>query len=479
MEWIAQPGPQTFALSVPDDINEIFYGGARGGGKTDTGIVWMGEKVDEPLFRGLVIRKNANDLQDWVDRASRMYSGQGVHIAYRPWELSFPSGAKIITGHLKDEQSYTKYQGQEYQRQLLEEITQIRDEKRYLQLKASNRSTVPGLKAQTFLTGNPGGIGHSWVKNRFIDIAPHYSVYKDPHGLRRIYIPATIEDNPMLSQNDPDYVRQMDALKDTDPDLWKAWRMGDWSIIAGQAFREWNPNMHVNDTFEFKLSECKKFIGFDWGYSAPGCALWCAITPENKYGIVRIYVYRELYLTQTEPREWARQFKMLQKLDGVRDLWLPHDCFNKEMGESIADIFSREGTMNVLQAKTLQGGARHMRKALLHSVLADADDGRPILQVHSNARNLTRTIPELINDDNDPEDIDTDGEDHAYDALTEALMMVVPHFARSGPVKFGEQIREIKTQPFSVLPEGSILPPDLMEAVAKQHSRPPSRPRPT
>jgi hypothetical protein len=170
---------------------------------------------------------------------------------------------------------------------------------------------------------------------------------------------------------------------------------------------------------------------------------------------------------------------MLQKIDGVRDIWLPHDCFNKEMGESIADIFSREGTMNVLQAKTLVGGARHMRKALLHSVLADADDGRPILQIHSNCRNLIRTIPELINDENDPEDVDTDGEDHAYDALTEGLMMVVPHFARSGPVKYNESIRQIKTTPFNVLPDNSILPPDLFDAIAKSQSQLPRRPRPS
>lgn len=478
MNWVAQPGPQSYALSIPDDVNEILFGGARGGGKTDTGIVWMSEKTDIPLFRGLVIRKNADDLKDWVDRASRMYQGLGVHIAYRPWELTFPSGAKIMTGHLKDDQAYTKYQGQEYQRELIEELTQIPDERRYLQLRASCRSTVPGLRPQVFSTANPGGIGHAWVKGRFIDVGPHYSLYTDDHRQRRMYIPATIEDNPMLMHSDPDYVQQLNALKDIDPDLWKAWRLGDWSIIAGQAFREWDARFHVNDTFDFRLADCKKFIGFDWGYSSPGCALWCAITPENRYGIVRIIVYRELYLTHTEPREWAKQFKILQKLDGVRDIWLPHDCFNKEMGESIADIFHREGGMNVLKASTLAGGARHMRKALLHSVLADAADGRPLIQIHSNARNLIRTLPELIVDDNDPEDIDTDGEDHAYDSLTEALMMEVPHFRKSGAIRH-HQVQEIKPMQMHVLPDDSIMPPDLMAAVASYNSRSPRRPRAT
>lgn len=478
MKWVSQPGPQTFALSIPDTINEIFYGGQRGGGKTDTGIVWMSEPVDNPRYRGLVLRKNGNDLQDWVDRAEVMYSGLGVKVAYRPWELNFPSGAKIVTGHLKDKDAYTKYQGQEYQRQLIEEITQIPDEKRYLMVRGSCRSTVPGLSPQTFLTGNPGGIGHAWVKKRWIDVAPYYSVYTDKYGLKRIYIPAALEDNPALMENDPSYVQQMEALKDTDPDLYKAWRRGDWSIIAGQAFREWNDKFHVNDHFEFKLSECKKFIGFDWGYSNPGCALWCAITPENKYGIVRVYVYRELYLTHTEPREWAKQLKMLSLLDGVKTIYLPHDCFNKEMGDSIADIFHRDGGMNTIASTTLKSGARHMRKALLHSVLADADDGRPLLQIHSNCRNLVRTLPELINDENDPEDIDTEGDDHAYDALTEALMMEVPHFAKSGAIKYGES-PTIKSSPFNVMPDNSILPPNLMEAVASYNSRPPSRPRAT
>jgi hypothetical protein len=438
----------------------------------------MSEKVEEPLYRGLVIRKNSNDLIDWVDRAQRMYQGMGVKVAYRPWELTFPSGARILTGHLKDREAYTKYQGQEYQRILIEELTQIPDESRYLKLKASNRSTVPGLRAQIFSTANPGGVGHSWVKKRWIEAGPHYSTLVDDSGLRRVYIPATIEDNPMLVSSDPDYVRQMDALKESDPDLWKAWRLGDWSIIAGQAFREWDPRFHVNDTFEFKLAQCKRFVCFDWGYASPGCALWCAITPPNRYGIVRIYVYRELYLTRNEPRQWAAQFKMLQKLDGVRDIWLPHDCFNKEMGESIADIFHRDGNMNVLKAGTLQGGARHMRKALLHSVLADADDGRPIVQIHPNCRNLIRTMPELITDEMDPEDIDTDGEDHAYDALTVGLMMEVPHFKKSSAIHRND-VPDIKPMQMHVMPDESILPPDLMKAVANYNAGSNRRARPT
>ena len=435
----------------------------------------MQEPVQNPLYRGLVIRKHVSDLRDWVDRSARMYQGLGVKIGYRPWELVFPSGAKIVTGHLKDDLSYTQWMGQEFQRMLIEELTQIPDEKRYLQLRASNRSTVDGIPAQTFSTTNPGGIGHSWVRKRFIDNAPYYQIFEDNSGLKRVYIPATIGDNPALATKDPDYVRQLDNLKDADPDLWKAWRLGDWNIIAGQAFREWSDSFHVINRFDVPLNQCKRFIGFDWGYHSPGVAVWIAITPENRYGVQRIYVYRELHLTQTEPREWAKQLKMIQKIDGVKDMWLPHDTFNKEMGESIAEIFRREGNMNVRPAGTLKKGARAMRKAILHSILADAVDGRPILQIHENCRNLIETIPQLIVDEHNPEDIDTDGPDHSYDALTEALLMETPHFAQSSGIRQTDMPQMIAPMPFSTLPDNSILAPDIMEAVKHHQANAPRR----
>lgn len=475
-QWIAQVGPQSYALSIPDTINEIFYGGQRGGGKTDTGITWMSEKAKNPHYRGLVIRKNADDLSDWIDRAQLMYLGMGADIAYRPWIIRFPSGAKIRTGHLKDSQAYTKYQGHEYHRILIEELTQIPDEKRYLMLKASNRSKYPELKPQMFLTANPGGVGHSWVKKRFIEIGPHYSVYTDEEGLKRVYIPAALEDNPALMTADPSYVKQLDALKRTDMDLWKAWRRGDWNIIAGQAFREWDETFHTVNRFDIPLNQCKRFIGFDWGYSAPGVALWIAITPENRYGVQRIYIYRELKLQYTDPKGWAKQLKMIRNIDGVKDMWLPHDCFNKESGDSIAEIFRREGGMNVRPAGTLKKGARHMRKAILHGILADANDGRPFLQVHENCKYFRESLPELIVDENDPEDIDTDGPDHSYDALTEALLMETPHFAQSSGIRQTDLPQLITPSPFSVLPDNSILGPDIMDAVKKSQTYAPRRP---
>lgn len=231
-EWKPNPGQQTEALSRSEF--EILYGGARGGGKTDAGIVWIAEPTSNARYRGLVIRKNATDLGDWVDRAEEMFKligGKKVSTKFGI-EFHFTSGAKIRTGHLKDESAYNKYQGHEYQRILIEELTLIPSEELYLKLVSSCRSTVEGLKAQIFCTTNPGDVGHIWVKERFVDIGPPNVpvAFKDEetgYVKWRIFIPARVEDNPVLIEKDPGYVAWLNQLP---TDLRKAWRSGDWTV---------------------------------------------------------------------------------------------------------------------------------------------------------------------------------------------------------------------------------------------------------
>jgi len=216
---------------------ETLYGGARGGGKTDAGMAWLLYGVDHPRYRALVIRKNETDLKDWLDRAARMYSGTRAKFIGRPAEIHFPSGAKIYTGHLKDDQAYTKYQGHEYQRMLIEELTHIPSEDSYLRLVSSCRSTIE-LRPMIFATTNPGGIGHSWVKKRFIDPARPMTYYSDEKsGRTRIYIPATVDDNAFLKERDPDYVKFLESLPE---DLKAQWRYGSWEemVIKGSYFGE-------------------------------------------------------------------------------------------------------------------------------------------------------------------------------------------------------------------------------------------------
>ncbi len=400
---------------------EILYGGSRGGGKTTAGLVWLTDYIGNPRYRALVIRRNADDLSDWVDRAVRMYSPYGAKIGYRPAEIVFPSGATIKTGHLKDDQAYTKYQGHEYQRMLIEELTQIPEEKRYLQLLGSCRSTVSEIKAQVFATTNPGGSGHQWVKARFVDPAPPNTPFKDPiSGRTRIYIPATVDDNPTLVQNDPGYIKQLDALKATDVELWKAWRLGDWTTFAGQFFKEFRTDLHVVPrAFPDKTNVIVG--GMDWGRTAPFAFLLTEIKKMKFEGtnFFRAKTFIEVYGTDKTPKEWSEIIK--ERLKGsdlqLRDIsWIRGDpaMFTKGQDRSlaIADQFRENGITIRPGSNDRIGGWEN-----LHKWLSIAPDGLPYWQITENCIELIKSLPALVHDENKVEDVDTTSDlDHAPDS---------------------------------------------------------------
>lgn len=228
--WKPQPIQVQALLSQAD---ETLFGGSRGGGKTDTGQVWLVEPkyISNPRYTALVIRRNSNDLTDWIDRAKKMYAPLKPKVTGQQPEFRFPSGAVIRTGHLKDENAYEKYQGHEYQKILIEELTKIPRESDYEKLIASARSTIPNLPAKIFATTNPDGPGHDWVKKRWLCDAPDQTVrvYKDHINNQqrtRLFIPATVFDNPTLLKNDPSYVAYLSSIQD--PLLRKQWLEGSW-----------------------------------------------------------------------------------------------------------------------------------------------------------------------------------------------------------------------------------------------------------
>jgi hypothetical protein len=187
--------------------------------------------IDKPRYRALVIRRNATDLSDWIDRARYMYApAKGI---YTGDSFTFPSGAKIRTGHLKDDNAYAKYQGHEYQKQLLEEITHISSEDNYEKLLGSCRSTVPGIKPQIFATTNPDGPGYTWVKKRWnIPDSPDGVIRTrdEKTGRTRAFIPSRVQDNPKLMVADPGYIKYLQSIQDDD--LREAWLNGSWAGIT-------------------------------------------------------------------------------------------------------------------------------------------------------------------------------------------------------------------------------------------------------
>lgn len=231
---------QELALSIaPGSAFEILFGGARGGGKTDTGQAWLTYDATNPQLRSLVIRRNADDLRDWIDRARGFYSGIG-EILGQPPEVRFRWGSIARTGHLKDENAYTKYQGHEYQRILIEELTHIPSEDHYLKLIASCRSTIPGIEPQVMANCNPDGPGFSWVKKRWnLEGTPTEPIWSrdEKTGRVRVFIPSRVEDNLVLMKNDPEYINNLKGLPDG---LREAWLYGSWSdpIIPGAYYTQ-------------------------------------------------------------------------------------------------------------------------------------------------------------------------------------------------------------------------------------------------
>ena len=404
--WKPHPGPQTDVLKRTE--YEILFGGARGGGKSEAGRAWLSRWAHVPGLRALVIRRHADDLRDWFDKARLFYKACGAEIVGNPGEIRFPAGGKIITGHFKDENSYTKYQGQEFQKIVVEELNHIPTKQRYQMLISSCRSTVPELKPQVLCTANPGGPGHLWVREHWnISGAPRQMIrtIDEISGRARVFIPSRLSDNPTLMKSDPTYVNFLQSLPEA---LRKAWLDGDWDVFAGQFFGEWGQR-HICDPFPIP-STWKRIRTIDHGRTNPTACLWGAIDYDG-----RIWWYREHYMAGVDADVNAAKIAYLSEGEKYAFTVLDSSCFSKTgHGESIAEIYQRNGVPDVMPSPK----DRIAGWNLFHEYLRDDP---PKMTFFSTCTNSIRTIPTLIHDERKPEDLDTDGDDHVADAVSYTL----------------------------------------------------------
>ncbi len=407
---------------------ELLYGGARGPGKTDGGIVWMTKPIRFPRYRGLVIRKNADDLRDWLDRARFMYASSGGEVIGQPAEIRFPSGAKIRTGHLKDENAYEKYQGHEYQRMLIEELTQIPSEKRYLKLISSCRSTVDGIDARVFNTSNPGGPGHGWVKGRFVSIAPPGTKYVDPvTGRTRIFIPGKVTDNPTLMKKDPDYLNFLNGLPEP---LRSAWRDGNWDVFEGAYFTEFDRVHHVYSPADIRILESwPRFRTVDWGYTSPMAVYWHAIGPDQ-----HIYTYREYYETEKhdivaaqEVASYTAESEDVKYTVGDPQSFpvkVEHWKHGKLASVKRSDIWAENGVPMVMGDSSRIDGWSRMRDYLR---LRDYQGGKSSWwHISNQCVNLIEELTSAYHSKRNVEDIADDCVDHALESCRLGLMSRPP-----------------------------------------------------
>jgi hypothetical protein len=284
------------------------------------------------------------------------------------------------------------------------------------------RASVPTKRIR--LTANPGGVGHQWLKDLLIDPAPQgFQILEDSKsGEKMVYVPSRIEHNLIGMERDPGYVDRLKGLGS--PQLVRAWLEGDWNAIQGAYFEEFSLADHVIRPFTIP-DDWTKFLAFDWGASAPFCALWITVSdgriPEIPSGA--LVVYREWYgasspgkglkLATFEICDGILQMSCKEKLDySVAD---PAMFANLD-GPSLAEKYAEKGVYFTRAKNDRVTGWSQVRDRLV------GQDGRPMLFIFDSCKDLIRTLPVLQISSSRPEDLDTDGEDHAADALRYGLM---------------------------------------------------------
>ena len=413
-------GPQTSFLASAE--REVFYGGARGGGKSYAMLVDPLRYCHKAQHRALLIRRSMPELRDMITHSQRLYSRafKGARWREQEKEWRFPSGARIEFGYAENMTDVLRYQGQSYTWIGVDELPQYPTPDVYNFLRSSLRSVDPEIPVFMRATGNPGNIGSQWVKEMFVDPSEPNKAFnvaiETPTGVKKIsrrFIPAKLQDNPYLMQTD-DYYIMLASLPEVQR---KQFLEGDWTAFENSSFPEFNKTTHVVDPFDIPRG-WSRFRSADWGYSSNACCLWFAIDWDNN-----LWVYRELYTKKITADEFARKVLEAEQGEFMRYGVLDSSTWAKrgDVGPSIAETMIQEGCKwrpSDRSPKSRINGKLEIHKRLkVHE-----KDNEPTLKVFSNCVNLIRTLPLLPLDKNNPEDVDTDAEDHAYDALRYGCM---------------------------------------------------------
>jgi hypothetical protein len=426
---------------------EVLYGGAAGGGKSYlmriAAITWC---TAIPGLQVYLFRRIRDDLFK-----NHMEGPKGFRALLAGWEASgfctivedeirFWNGAKIYLCHCKDEKDIYKYQGAEIHVLLIDELTHF-TETMYRFLR--NRVRMVGIKLPPEYAGkfprilcgaNPGNIGHLWVKSTFVTATEPMAITVTPQpegGMRRQYIPAQLHDNPSMTIDDPGYEGRLEGLGSES--LVRAMRWGDWDVIEGAFFDCWDPRRHVVKPFEIP-TEWPRIRSMDWGSAKPFSVGWWAIVTDD---------YKRDGLTlprgcMVRYREWygARSPNVGLKLtaeavadgiierdgkDKIQNAVLDPAAFAEDGGPSIAERMAKCRFIPADNKRVARAGAMGGWDQLRSRLVGDAD-GNPMIVFFSTCVDSIRTIPALQHDPLKPEDVDTDGEDHAGDEVRYACM---------------------------------------------------------
>ena len=430
-EWRPHPGPQTdFHLQTDAQVYECLFGGTKGPGKTDSILREGLRQIHIPSYRAIIFRRTYPRLVEIIDRSFRYfpllgakYSDKDLQLKLPAW--TFPSGAKFAFGHCQNEVDKYNYQGKEFHYIGFDQVEEF-TESQYLFLMAQNRTSDKNIRCYIRCTANPGGVGHAWVKKRWIDTVKPKEIkfFKrvedddtevskdDQSGISRSFVPASVYDNPSIIQNDPNYLKRLEQLPEAEK---QALLLGNWEVFSGQFFKMWRRYLHVK---EVRIEPTfRKFISLDYGYGAPSAVLWWQVGFDGA-----LHAYRELYKEGLTYEALARKIVENTPKDEHIDylvadpaIWgdkMHHkDAVVGESGaETMGRVFGSFTTLVRADNSRITGWGR------MRIMLEPDKDGQVRLTYSPNCKNSIRSIPTLIHDEGIVEDIDSSGDDHCGDS---------------------------------------------------------------
>jgi phage terminase large subunit len=388
-------------------------GGAKGGGKSY--LVRAREvyrRLNHPGTRGVIIRKTLVELEDnHIQPFLLEYPQVKQWYKEQKKKIYWPNGSITSFSYLQNDKDAFNYQGREFEDISIDEVTQ-HSYQTFSLLRSSNRTTNPTIRPSMLFTGNPGGIGHEWVKRLFIDRRFQGDEKPEDFG----FVQSFVYDNKALMSANPTYVESLKSLPEA---LRKAYLEGDWNIFAGQMFPELMHSTHVIDPIRLPLGT-RYFAGYDYGYNHPFSFVLCAIVPDG-----HIYVVSHLTGRFVEPREQAHQIADLCTGKGKVFIFAGHDIFDDRDGKTIdrqltdaglnGDLVLTKASINRKQ------GVGELRKVF------STREGEPVLKFFRNTSEVLDVCASMQIDQSDPEDvvkvdaIDGVGGDDPYDALRYAI----------------------------------------------------------
>jgi hypothetical protein len=443
--WRALPGSQTLFLSSP--IREVCFAGSRGPGKTDAMLMSFAQYCGlgyGDYWRGIIFRRNYKHLDDIISKSKRWFnrSAQAPRFLAGSSSLKWvwPTGEELLLRAFEDQEDYWNYHGHEYPFIGWEELTSWPSIDCYESMKSCNRSSFQGTEHLPHLprfirsSTNPFGVGHNWVKQYFIDPAPYGQIINDNSGNKRVALFGSVYENPFLGE---DYVKTLESI--TDENKKKAWLYGSWDITSGGMFDDlWDSTKHILVPFDIP-SNWRITRSFDWGSSRPFSVGWWAISDGTdatlkdgtKRSFPRKTLFRigEWYGCTGKPNEGlklpskqvARGILTREKQMGIdkRVTSGPADSaiYAVTDDESIGTNMESEGVFWIPADKrpgSRKNGWELMRDRF-NAVVSETENDKPGLYVFNTCRDFIRTVPHINRDKNDPDDVNTEAEDHIAD----------------------------------------------------------------